>query len=120
MLRFFELTRKSNNTMWGNNDGSKSKHFTFTDPSIILDAVVHCVDRTSNRKSVHDPFARAGFEERNKKYESLEKQGLLEDVCHGNPMRSRFTWNALKEQERERLHEYNEKRQYHSISSPGD
>lgn len=26
-----------------------------TDPEIVIDAIVHCIDRTSGREAVHDP-----------------------------------------------------------------
>lgn len=50
----------SNWEMWGvADDGSK---ILITDPNIIVDALVHCIDRTSGRDAVHDPDMENKFE----------------------------------------------------------
>ncbi|KAF2110433.1 hypothetical protein BDV96DRAFT_651070 [Lophiotrema nucula] len=42
--------------MWSSNDLSTDEQIFFTDPAIIVDAIVHCIDRTSAREQiVHDP-----------------------------------------------------------------
>lgn len=43
--------------MWGSNTDTNAKEgkIPITDPTIIIDAIVHCIDRASGRTAVHDP-----------------------------------------------------------------
>jgi hypothetical protein len=98
--------------IWGNNDGSahKSDEVGFKDPTIILDAIIHCIDMTSGRVPVHSPSVEAEFEERKKSYEAAI-------VLLGNrPSEKRRTldmsWGKLQITENQRLERYNKLRQY--------
>jgi hypothetical protein len=98
--------------IWGNNDGSayKSDEVRFKDPTIIVDAIIHCIDMTSGRAPVHDPSVKAEFEEKKKNHEA-------EIVLLGNRSNEKrrelgVIWRRLQMIEIQRRVRYNKLRQY--------
>lgn len=99
--------------MWGNNDGSayESGKVRFEDPAIILDAILRCINKTSERILVHNPFAEAEFEENKKNYEA--KIVLLGNRSDDNRRkREKVTRKRLQWIENQRPVRYNKSRQY--------
>jgi hypothetical protein len=43
--------------IWGKHSLASPSKIVFSDPAIIVDALVHCIDRTSGREAVHNPEA---------------------------------------------------------------
>ena len=99
--------------IWGNNDGSacERNEVRFENPAIILDAIIHCIDRTSKRLPVHNPSAEAEFEKNKNKYEA--KIALLGNSSNGERRaREEVKWGRLQKIESQRLERYNKFRQY--------
>ena len=48
-----------------------------TNPNIIVDALVHCIDNTSHREAVHDPDTEYKLTQEVKEYKKLQKVGRL-------------------------------------------
>ncbi|KAF2132067.1 hypothetical protein P153DRAFT_429268 [Dothidotthia symphoricarpi CBS 119687] len=66
--------------MWGvNTDGSTAD---VTGPKVIVDALVHCIDRASGRDAVHDPDTENDLRQKVTQYEALNKMSGLKSEDH--------------------------------------
>jgi hypothetical protein len=52
-----------------------------TDPIVIVDALVHCIDVKSRREAVHNPDADHEFEQKDKDYRALQVAGKLSGMA---------------------------------------
>jgi hypothetical protein len=69
-----------------------------TDPRVIVDAIVHCIDRTSERDAVHDPDTLHKLLQEAAAYKKLQKQGGLSDKAGTD-----WEWTVRELRKRERI-----------------
>lgn len=63
--------------IWGTHEINSSDVVSFKDPAVIVDALVHCIDRTSGREAVHNPQADEALAKSKEEYKRASKMGNL-------------------------------------------
>lgn len=86
--------------VWGANEPGGDKT-PFTDMDIIMDALVYCVDVTSDRDPVHDPNAELELQMEVAMYAKLNENGTLTD---GQRLMWEFKVRVLADRKRSREH----------------
>ena len=81
--------------MWSQAHAENAFRSPITDPALIVDAIVHCIDRASGRQAIHDPETFNQLERDINRYEKMIKDGA-------NNMEDSLKWGSLVEEMKKR------------------